>query len=330
MKEKNIGDEFQAEGVYTIVYLLNRSPTKALVNKTLEESWIGIKPNVSNLKIFGCIAYAHVPDEKRTKMESKSIKCIFIGYSGEQKACRLYDPKENKFIVSRDVIFNEDGIYKDEAINEKKKEVVIDIKPNPKEEDESQSNQTQKKITKWVVRNHNPEAMLDNNFERRVTRSQSRVNFALMTKVMQNNKPQNFEETTTNTEQIKAMETEYDALIRNDTWDLVSLPVGKNAIGTKWIYKTKYKVDGSIDKYKARLVAKGYALLEGIDYEETFAPVAIMDTIRTILSLASHHRWTIYQMDVKSAFLNGFIDEEIYVRNPKDLRLREIKTKCVN
>ena len=65
------------------VYLLNRSPTKALVNKTPEEAWTGIKLNVSNLKIFGCIAYAHVPDEKRTKMESKSIKCIFIGYFGE-------------------------------------------------------------------------------------------------------------------------------------------------------------------------------------------------------------------------------------------------------
>eukprot|EP01018_Ginkgo_biloba_P002020 Gb_37775 [translate_table: standard] len=81
MKAKNIGDEFWGEGVYTTVYLLNRSPTKPLVNKTLEEAWTGIKPDVSNLKIFGCIAYAHVPDEKMTKMESKSIKCIFIGYS---------------------------------------------------------------------------------------------------------------------------------------------------------------------------------------------------------------------------------------------------------
>eukprot|EP01018_Ginkgo_biloba_P030799 Gb_41776 [translate_table: standard] len=114
----------------------------------------------------------------------------------------------------------------------------------------------------------------------------------------------------TNTEWIKAMEIEYDALVRNDTWDLVSLPIGKKAIGTKWIYKTKYREDGSIDKYKVRLVAKGYAQQEGIHYEETFAPVARMDIIRTVLSLTSHHRWMIYQMDVKSAFLNGFIDEE--------------------
>eukprot|EP01018_Ginkgo_biloba_P022218 Gb_20056 [translate_table: standard] len=142
MKEKNIGDELWAEGVYIAVYLLNRSPTKDLVNKTPEEAWTGIKPNVSNLKIFGCIAYAHVPDEKRTKMESKSIKCIFIGYSGEQKAYRLYDPKAKKFIVSRDVIFNEDGIYKDEAIDEKKKDFVIDFELNPKKEDEYQSSQT--------------------------------------------------------------------------------------------------------------------------------------------------------------------------------------------
>eukprot|EP01018_Ginkgo_biloba_P033834 Gb_09514 [translate_table: standard] len=148
MKAKNIGDELWAEGVYTVVYLLNRSPTKALVNKTPEEAWTGTKPDVSNLKIFGRIAYAHVPDEKRTKMESKSIKCIFIGYSGEQKTYRLYDPKEKKLIVSRNVIFNEDGIYKDEVVDENKKEVVIDFESNPKEEDESQSSQTQKKMTK--------------------------------------------------------------------------------------------------------------------------------------------------------------------------------------
>eukprot|EP01018_Ginkgo_biloba_P012046 Gb_36581 [translate_table: standard] len=202
------------------MYLLNRSPTNALVNKTPKEAWTGIKPDVSNLRIFGCLAYAHVPNEKRTKMESKIIKCIFIGYSGEQKAYRLYDPKAKKFMVSRDVIFDEDGIYKDDAVAKKKK-VVIDFDSSPKEEEESQSSQIQKNTTKRVVRNHNLEAMLDNNFERRVTRSQSRVNFAQTMKVMQNNEPQNFEDAATNTKWIKAMETEYDALIRNDKWDLV-------------------------------------------------------------------------------------------------------------
>jgi hypothetical protein len=109
------------------------------------------------------------------------------------------------------------------------------------------------------------------------------------------------------------MEAELNVLVRNDTWDLVNLPKGKEVIGTKWVYKTKYKLDGTIDKYKAHLVAKGYAQREGIDYTETFAPVAKMDTIRMVLELAAQYKWTIFQMDVKSTFLNGYVDKEIYV-----------------
>jgi hypothetical protein len=95
------------------------------------------------------------------------------------------------------------------------------------------------------------------------------------------------------------------------------LPKGKEVIGTKWVYKTKYKSDGTIDKYKAHLVAKGYAQREGIDYTETFSPMAKMDTIRMVLALAAQYKWTIFQMDVKSAFLNGYVDEEIYVEQPE-------------
>eukprot|EP01018_Ginkgo_biloba_P027112 Gb_06309 [translate_table: standard] len=112
------------------------------------------------------------------------------------------------------------------------------------------------------------------------------------------------------------MEAKFDALVRNDTWTLMELSLDKDVIGTKWIYKTKYKSDGSIDKHKERLVSKGYAQQEGIDYIETFALVEKMDTIRTVLVLAAQHGWIIYQMDVKSAFLNGYVDEEIYVEQP--------------
>eukprot|EP01018_Ginkgo_biloba_P034471 Gb_28273 [translate_table: standard] len=113
------------------------------------------------------------------------------------------------------------------------------------------------------------------------------------------------------------MEAEFDALVRNDTWTLIEFPLHKDVIGTKWIYKTKYKFDGSIDKHKARLVAKGYAQQEGIDYIETFAPIEKMDTITIVLVLAAQHGWIIYQMDVKSALLNGYVDEEIYMEKPR-------------
>jgi hypothetical protein len=109
------------------------------------------------------------------------------------------------------------------------------------------------------------------------------------------------------------MEAKLNALVRNDTWDLVSLPKKKDVIGTKWVYKTKYKSDGTIDKYKARLAAKDYAQNERIDYTEKFSLVAKLDTIRMVLALAAQYKWTIYHMDVKSTFLNGYVDEEIYV-----------------
>ena len=112
------------------------------------------------------------------------------------------------------------------------------------------------------------------------------------------------------------MDVEYQSLMKNNTWELVDLPPSKKAISCKWIFKTKYKVDGSIDKNKARLVAKGYARKEGIDYEETFAPTAKIKTNRMIFALAAQFGWKLYQMDVKSAFMHGDIHEEIYMYYP--------------
>jgi hypothetical protein len=98
---------------------------------------------------------------------------------------------------------------------------------------------------------------------------------------------------------------------------LVDLPHGKSTIGVKWIYKLKFNMDGSISKHKAHLVAQGYVQQEGIDYDETFAPVARMETVRIFLSIASQLKLIVYQMDVKSAFLNGYLKEEVYVDQPK-------------
>ena len=113
------------------------------------------------------------------------------------------------------------------------------------------------------------------------------------------------------------MQSEYDALIENDTWTLCDLPPGKKAIGTKWVYKLKRKPDGEIDRYKARLVAKGYAQQKGIDYEETFAPICRMTTVRILCALAAHFGWNVHQSDIVTAFLNGDIFEEVYVTQPR-------------
>ncbi|WP_274923133.1 reverse transcriptase domain-containing protein, partial [Streptomyces clavifer] len=100
-------------------------------------------------------------------------------------------------------------------------------------------------------------------------------------------------------------------------WDLVPLPEGKSQIGTKWIFKNKLDQSGNVIRNKARLVAKGYAQVEGIDFEETFAPVARLESIRILLAYASSMRIKLFQMDVKSAFLNGEIEEDVYVTQPQ-------------
>ncbi|KAK0607717.1 hypothetical protein LWI29_019074 [Acer saccharum] len=129
--------------------------------------------------------------------------------------------------------------------------------------------------------------------------------------------PNNFQDSVKYKEWCDAMDEEIKALEKHKTWELVDLPDNKEVVGLKWVYKTKYKSDGSIQKYKARLVAKGYMQREGIDFEETFALVARFDTIRTVLALAAHNKWCVYQFDVKSAFLNGVLDEEVYVQQPQ-------------
>ncbi|KAE9596295.1 putative RNA-directed DNA polymerase [Lupinus albus] len=114
----------------------------------------------------------------------------------------------------------------------------------------------------------------------------------------------------------QAMNDELSALHKTGTWTMVSLPPDKRAIGSRWVFKIKIKSDGSIERYKARLVAKGYAQQYGMDYEETFAPVAKMTTIRTLIAIASVRQWHISQIDVKNAFLNGDLHEEIYMVPP--------------
>ena len=137
-------------------------------------------------------------------------------------------------------------------------------------------------------------------------------NFALMVA-----EPTSFTEASTMEGWNQAMKEEINAIERNRTWDLVELPYGKTVIGLKWIYKTKYNADGSIQKHKARLVAKGYAQQQGIDFFETFSPVARSETVRIILALAAHKKWDVFQFDVQSAFLNGELDQEVYVEQPQ-------------
>ena len=114
-----------------------------------------------------------------------------------------------------------------------------------------------------------------------------------------------------------AMNEEYDSILRNDVWTIVPRPHGKSVVTSKWLYKIKHAADGSIEKYKARFVARGFSQKEGIDYDEIFAPVARYTSIRIIISLATVFGWKLHQMDVKTAFLNDEVEQEVYIEQPE-------------
>jgi hypothetical protein len=129
--------------------------------------------------------------------------------------------------------------------------------------------------------------------------------------------PKNVKEALTNEYWIDAMQDELNQFKRNEVWDLVPRPRGINVIGTKWVYKNKNDEQGTVTKNKARLVAQGYTQIEGVDFDETFAPVARLESVRLLLGVAYILKFKLFQLDVKSVFLNGYLNEEVYVEQPK-------------
>jgi hypothetical protein len=123
-----------------------------------------------------------------------------------------------------------------------------------------------------------------------------------------------------------AMTEEYQSIVKNDVWEIVPRLKRKDVVSSIWIFKIKHDVDGSIEKYKERFVAHGFSQKEGIDYEETFSPVARYTSIGTIIALATKMKWKLHQMDVKTTFLNGVIEEEVYIEQPQGFEVEDMKT----
>lgn len=131
--------------------------------------------------------------------------------------------------------------------------------------------------------------------------------------------PRNVQEALQKPEWAAAVTEEVQALVKNGTWEITTIPEGKKPVGCKWIFSVKHNADGSINRYKARLVAKGFTQSYGVDYEETFAPVAKLNSVRVLLSLAANLDWPLHQLDIKNAFLNGELEEEVYMQIPPGL-----------
>ena len=302
--------KFWAEALSTAVYLKNRSPTKALKNMTPYEAWTKEKPKVEHLRVFGCDAYAHVAKDERQKLDSKSRKCIFLGYGTETKGYRLYDPSRLKVFFSRDVRFNErrrESSEQEPAKQEQQRYVELEYSSEPELiPEDRESDMPPEREAEPVLRRSER--------ERRPTDFYGeRINVA-------RNEPVSLEEALNCPDKRKwltAMEKEMESLRGNEVWDLVELPKDRTPVGSKWVFKLKTGTDGSIERYKARLVAQGFTQKFGTDYDETFSPVVRIESLRTLIALAVKNGLQLHQADVTTAFLNGQLEEEVYMKQPK-------------
>ncbi|CAJ2647424.1 unnamed protein product [Trifolium pratense] len=353
LSERSVPKTFWPEAVNWSVYLLNRSPTFAVKDVTPEEAWSGIKPSVSHFKIFGCIAYVHIPDNLRKKLDDKSIICVHLGISEESKAYKLFDPLKKRILVSKDVRFDEKKQWNwENKVTEKSnssQQVIdceIDVETCSTSSHHDHSNDAQVHAPDDASNASNPlSEEMDltvsdseeevNELGKRVSRKPSYLNdyevgdyeagesSDSQAFFSPSEDPMTYNDAAKHDVWKKAMDTEIAAIESNDTWELTHLPAGAKKIGVKWVYKTKYNEEGKIEKHKARLVAKGYSQQHGIDYNEVFAPVARWDTIRTILAIAATNHWYVFQLDVKSAFLHGELDETVYVEQPLGYQKKE-------
>lgn len=333
MKNKKMPKEFWAEAVACAVYLLNRCPTKSVKDQTPIEAWSGKKPDISHLRIFGSIAYKHVPEQERTKLDDRSEKFVFIGYDGKSKGYKLYNPINGKIVVSRDVEFNEDASWNWEVHEDSFNKFFPFFNENNQEEETCQSavptttpNTPSSTFSSSESSNEGSQRMrtIQDLYENTEV-----IDDVSLFSLLAETTPLSFEEASKEEKWRQAMDEEIRAIERNDTWELTSLPTGQKSIGVKWIFKEKKNAKGVVEKYKARLVVKGYAQRHGVDYEEVFAPVARLETIRFFVSFAAQRNWKIFQLDVKSAFLNGFLEEDVFVEQPKGYMVKGQEEKVL-
>ncbi|KAB2605945.1 retrovirus-related Pol polyprotein from transposon TNT 1-94 [Pyrus ussuriensis x Pyrus communis] len=287
-----------AEAMHTAVYILNRCPTKALGNITPFEAYIGRKPGIAHLKIFGSLCYVHVPIELRQKLDAKSTKGVFVGYETCEKGYRVLDPISKKLILSRDVVFDEEASWNWKENPQQSMQMVetsrsetppsSHVSVSPHEENiwstdssyistQSLSGESSKSIRKversTQAYDHTP--LKWRNFHDIL----AQCNMCVM-------EPERYADAAQDESWLKAMQDELTIIEKNDTWELMDKPTMQPVIGVKWVYKTKLNLDDTVLKNKARLVAKGYAQKLSLDYNETYAPVARLDTIKTLIALA--------------------------------------------
>ena len=331
ISHSSLPESLWGEALKTAVYILNRVPSKA-VAKTPYELWTGKKPSIKHLHLWGCPAEARPYRPHENKLDSRTVSCYFVGYPERSRGFQFDDPSTKSFFETGNARFLEDVVFEEESVL-LPNVVIDDCQPVDIVQDTFQDNNedlpielpTQNQEAAPEEQTQQPQEEVPLRRSTREKRSAISSDYIVFLQehefdigIMEDD-PINFQQVkqSANCQKwIDAMNDEMKSMKDNDVWELVELPEGAKPIGCKWILKTKRDSKGNIERYKARLVAKGLTQKEGIDYKETFSPVSSKDSFRIIMALVAHFDLELHQMDVKTAFLNGDIEETIYMTQP--------------
>ena len=353
--EAGFPKRFWAEAINTANHVINRIAVgKKGTMKSPYEKIFGKKPNLMKLQPFGAPVYVMIPDEKRRKLDNKAKKMRFVGYDSMAKGYRLAD-ENNKIIISREVKFIGDGeTFSSKKGNGRENNKQTKVKTPEILSTEKETTETHPEYFKYdpfgnPVFNQlpDPEPSVEieeeefhdaeseqeenrsgtDNEEEIVLRRSARTTKGqapdrLTYKAAEENRnsePKSFKEAMSSKNAdnwMQAIKEELNAISDNETWEIADLPLGRRSVGSKWVFKEKKDSNGKTIRFKARLVAQGFSQKYGVDYDEVFAPVARQTTFRLLLSIAGTRKYHVRHYDIKSAFLNGKLEEEIFMKQP--------------
>ncbi|KAI3518344.1 hypothetical protein L1887_06964 [Cichorium endivia] len=352
----SIPPSFWPHALQHATYLHNILPSKILNHKSPLKCLYQKDPSYLDLKVFGCLCFPLFPSTTIHKLQPRSTLCVFLGHPLSQRGYKCFDMSTNKIIISRHVMFDETKFPFSSIHNTQSYSFLDDeIFPFVFQEDHVP---TSSPVTPTPTHNspsqtppgsssssadHIPSAPTSPSHttipippvtnsahpiptpSRPITRSQHgifkpKTPFNLSTSISRSPLPKNPVHALRDVNWKMAMEDEFNALMKNKTWELVPRPPTVNVIRCMWIFSHKERSDGSFERHKARLVRDGKTQQVGIDCGETFSPVVKPATIRTVLSLALSKSWSIHQLDVKNAFLHGDLNETVYMHQPLGFR----------
>lgn len=339
-----LNKNFWGFAVQAACHLLNRSPRNGK-DKTPFEQWYNRKPNIKHLKVFGARVFAKTNSYLK-KLDDRSQEYIFVGYA--EQGYILYDPGACATITSRDVVFREDENFR--SLNPRDQVRVIDkedfewipatqLDENDVSErggsdtepggngsvdsDWSPSSDDEAPIT---GDKDNPE--LEPTGEPRYPgRVRNPPDFFVAGLYAPDSdcaevEPQTVTQALRSADWKRAMQEEIDAINNNDTWTLIERPEHCNAVKCKWVFKLKKTAEGVPERKRARLVARGFSQKQGIDFDETFAPVVRHSTLRFLLALAVKFNLRVHHWDVSCAFLNGILKNVVYLEQPEGFKIK--------